>query len=201
MNKQDFLNSLRLKLSDLPEQDVIERLNFYSEMIDDMIEEGLSEKYAVESIGSVDDIALQIISDTSNMKKDKKKDRKKSKRRLKGWEIALIIVGAPLWVPILVFLISMIFSLYSILWSVIVSLWSIFGALAGASIGGIICGIIFACTSRALAGLVIVAAGLLCAGLAIFAFFGCLYVTKGGVWLTKKTFMGIINIFREKEGA
>ena len=135
------------------------------------------------------------------LKKDKKKDREKSKRRLKGWEIALIIVGAPLWVPILVFLISMIFSLYSIFWSVIVSLWSIFGALAGASIGGIICGIIFACTSRALAGLVIVAAGLLCAGLAIFAFFGCLYVTKGGVWLTKKTFMGIINIFREKEGA
>ena len=197
MNKQDFLNSLRLKLSDLPEQDVIERLNFYSEMIDDMIEEGLSEKDAVESIGFVDDIASQIISDTSNMKKDKKK----SKRRLKGWEIALIIVGAPLWVPLLIALISMIFSLYSILWSVIVSLWSIFGALAGASIGGIICGIIFACTSRALAGLVIVAAGLLCAGLAIFAFFGCLYVTKGGVWLTKKTFMGIINIFREKEGA
>lgn len=197
MNKQDFLNSLRLKLSDLPEQDVIERLNFYSEMIDDMIEEGLSEKDAVESIGSVDDIALQIISDTSNMKKDKKK----SKRRLKGWEIALIIVGAPLWVPLLIALISMIFSLYSILWSVIVSLWSIFGALAGASIGGIICGIIFACTSRALAGLVIVAAGLICAGLAIFAFFGCLYVTKGGAWLTKKTFMGIINIFHEKEGA
>ena len=197
MFKQEFLDALKLKLSCLPENDIEERLNFYSEMIDDMIEEGLSEEDAVESIGSVDDIASQIISETSNMKKDKKK----SKRRLKGWEIALIIVGAPLWVPLLIALISMIFSLYSILWSVIVSLWSIFGALAGAFIGGIICGIIFACTSRALAGLVIIAAGLVCAGLAIFAFFGCLYVTKGGAWLTKKSFMGIINIFRDKEGA
>ena len=201
MFKQEFLDALKLKLSCLPENDIEERLNFYSEMIDDMIEEGLSEEDAVESIGYVDDIASQIISDTSNMKKDKKKDKKKFKRRLKGWEIALIIVGAPLWVPLLIALISMIFSLYSIFWSVIVSLWSIFGALAGAFIGGIICGIIFACTSRALAGLVIIAAGLVCAGLAIFAFFGCLYVTKGGAWLTKKTFMGIINIFREKEGA
>ena len=46
MSKQEFLDQLRARLSGLPRQDVIERLNFYSEMIDDRMEEGLSEEDA-----------------------------------------------------------------------------------------------------------------------------------------------------------
>ena len=42
-NKQAFLESLRKNLSGLPQEDVEERVMFYSEMIDDKIEEGLSE--------------------------------------------------------------------------------------------------------------------------------------------------------------
>ena len=39
MNKQEFLMRLREGLSGLPQNEIEERLTFYSEMIDDRIEE------------------------------------------------------------------------------------------------------------------------------------------------------------------
>ena len=47
MRKQEFLTELRKGLSGLPQDDIEERLSFYSEMIDDQIEEGLAEEEAV----------------------------------------------------------------------------------------------------------------------------------------------------------
>ena len=63
MNKQAFMANLRARLSGLPKQDVEERLSFYSEMIDDRMEDGLSEEDAVLQTGSVEAIAAQIIAD------------------------------------------------------------------------------------------------------------------------------------------
>lgn len=41
MSKQEFLAELRKALSGLPQGDIEDRLTFYSEMIDDRMEEGL----------------------------------------------------------------------------------------------------------------------------------------------------------------
>ena len=61
MTKQEFIAALRAKLSGLPEQDVEERLEFYSEMIADRIEEGSLEADAVAAIGTVDAVAASLI--------------------------------------------------------------------------------------------------------------------------------------------
>ena len=71
MLKQEFLVQLRKGLSCLPKQDMEERLTFYSEMIDDRMEEGLSEEDAVMAVGSIADIIAQITDDTP--KKNKKR--------------------------------------------------------------------------------------------------------------------------------
>ena len=63
MNKIDFLLLLHDKLSALPAEEVEEGLNFYSEMIEDRIDEGMTEEEAVASVGSVDEIAAQIAAD------------------------------------------------------------------------------------------------------------------------------------------
>ena len=47
MNKQEFLDALRERLSGLPSREVEDRLGFYGEIIDDRIEEGISEHDAV----------------------------------------------------------------------------------------------------------------------------------------------------------
>ena len=64
MTKHDFLELLEEKLSGLPEKELAERLPFYGEMIDDRMEEGLSEEEAVAAIGNVEDIVSQVLEDT-----------------------------------------------------------------------------------------------------------------------------------------
>ena len=100
MNKHEFFEQLGRGLSGLPQEDIDERLTFYGEMIDDRVEDGLTEEEAVAEIGSPDEIASQIISETPLSKLVKQKV--KTKRQLKTWEIVLIAVCSPVWVPLLI---------------------------------------------------------------------------------------------------
>ena len=68
MTKHEFLVDLGLGLSCLPQEDAEERLSFYSEMIDDRIEEGLSEEEAVAAIGTVDEVAAGIKAEIPALK-------------------------------------------------------------------------------------------------------------------------------------
>ena len=199
MNKQEFLLSLRKGLSGLPQDDIEERLSFYSEIIDDKIEEGISEEQALAETGSVDEIVSRIIADISLTKLVK--DKITPKRKLLAPEILLLILGSPIWLSLAVTVLAVIFSLYISLWSIVISLWSIFVCLAACSIGGVLVCVIFAVGGNTASGLAMLAAGALCAGLAICAFFGCKAATKGTLILTKKMAIWIKNCFRVKEAA
>ena len=128
MNKQEFLAQLRKGLTGLPKDDIEERLTFYGEMIEDRIEEGLSEEEAISEIGSVGEIAAQTIADTPLAKIAK--ERIRTKGRLKAWEIVLLVLGSPIWLSLGIAAAAVILALYVSLWSVIVSLWAVFGSLA-----------------------------------------------------------------------
>jgi len=197
MSKQEFLARLRKGLLGLPQDDIEERLTFYSEMIDDRMEEGLSEEDAVSAIGNVDEIVAQVIADIPLAKIAK--ERIKPKRRLKAWEAVLLALGSPIWLSLGVAAFAVILSLYVSLWAVIISLWAVFASLAACSVAGVAAGIGFAVGGNALSGIAMVGAGIACAGLAVFAFFACKAVTKGAVVLTKKTAIWIKNCFIKKE--
>ncbi len=199
MSKQEFLIKLRKGLSGLPKEDMEERLAFYSEMIDDRMEEGNSEEEVVGDIGDVDEIVSQIISDTSLVKLVKEKA--KPKRRLKVWEMILLIAGSPLWASLLLAVIAVILAIYISLWSVIVSLWAVFGSVLACGFGGVVAGIGFAVYNNAFTGLVMIGAGLVCLGLSIFMFYGCKAATKGIILLTKKFALWVKSCFIKKEAA
>ncbi|MBE6555911.1 MAG: DUF1700 domain-containing protein [Ruminococcaceae bacterium] len=191
MRKQEFLDALRTKLSGLPKQDVGERLNFYGEMIDDRVEEGLSEEEAVLDIGSVEEIAAQIIADIPLTKIVK--ERVKPKRRLRAWEILFLALGSPIWLSLAVAAFAVIFSLYASLWAVIVSLWAVFASLAVCPIGSVPTCVIFAVGGNGASGVAVLAAGIVCLGLSIFMLYGCKAATKGALILTKKMAISIKN--------
>ena len=65
MSKQEFLGALYNGLSGLPKEDIENSVQFYSEMIDDRMDEGMTENEAVEDIGSVNEIIQQILSESS----------------------------------------------------------------------------------------------------------------------------------------
>ncbi len=197
MNKQEFLERLQRALSGLPRDDARERLNFYSEMIDDRIEEGLSEEEAVLAVGNIDEVTAQIAADVALYKPEKAKRA----RKLRAWEIVLLVLGSPIWLSLLIAAFAVIFSLYVSLWAVIISLWAVFGSVCACSLGGIASGIGFLCHGHAISGVAMIGAALVCAGLSIFLFFGCNAATAGTVLLTKKIAHGIKKSFTKKEAA
>ncbi len=199
MSKLKFLMQLRKALMGLPQADIEDRLTFYSEIIDDRIEEGLSEEEAISSIGSVDEIVAQIISDIPLGKLVKEK--LKPKKVLRVWEIVLLVLGSPIWLSILICLFAVILLLYILLWSVIISLWAVFASLTACFLGGGVSGIVFAINSNCLAGVAILGAAIVCLGLSIFLFYGCKVATKGILILTKKIAVWIKNCFIKKEEA
>ena len=197
MTKSEFLEQLRGRLNGLPQSDLEERLNFYGEMIDDRVEDGLSEEDAVAAVGSVDEIAEQIVKDTPLAKLVKEKIT--PKRALKSWEIVLIAVGSPIWFSLLVAAFAVMISIYVTIWSLIVSLWATGISLAVAFLGGLLGGLVFIISHDFTFGFALIGAGLVCAGLSIFMFFGCKAATKGAVILTKKIASGIKHLFVKKE--
>ena len=199
MVKQEFLDRLQKGLSGLPQKDIDERLTFYGEMIDDRMDEGLSEEVAVSAVGNLDEIISQILSDTPITKIVK--ERIKPKRKLSAWEITLLAVGFPIWGSLLISALAVVFSLFASVWAVVVSLWASFGAMVGGGFGGIVGGILFICQGYFLSGLAVIGTGLVLLGLSILLFYGCKATTVGTIFLTKKLLLGIKRCFTGKEAA
>ena len=196
MNKQEFLTELRKGLSGLPQDDIEERLAFYGEMLDDRIEEGLSEDAAVAEIGDANEIVRQTVADIPLAKLAK--ERIKPKRRLRAWEIILLALGSPVWLSILIAA-AVIFSLYVSVWAVIVSLWSVFVSLAVCAVVSVPLCVLLVAGGSGASGIVTLSAGIICAGLSIFMFFGCMETARGILILTRKITIGIKNRFIGKE--
>ena len=199
MNKQEFRTQLRNGLSGLPKEDIDERLMFYSEMIDDRMEDGISEETAVCEIGTVDELVSQIIADIPLGKLVKEKIT--PKKKLKAWEIVLLVLGSPIWLSLLIAALAVILSLYVVLWSVIIVLWAAFASFVACGLAGIAAGAYFAVGGNALTGIAMIGAGIVCTGLSVFMFFGCKAATKGILNLTKKLAIRIKNCFIKKEEA
>ena len=171
MYKIDFLSALESALKGLPEDDISRTIEFYNEMIDDMTENGMSEKEATATIGSVDEIASRIISEIPITKLVKK--RIKPKKRLGALEITLIILGSPIWLSLLISGAAVFISLYISIWAIIISLWSVFASFVGCALAGIAVAILMFVTGNIPVALLMLASGFALSGLSIFAFFGC----------------------------
>lgn len=199
MNKKDFLARLREGLSGLPQDDVAERLTFYAEMIDDKVEDGLSEEAAVAEIGSVDKVVSQIVADIPLPRLVK--ERITPKRRLPVWEIVLLILGFPVWFCLLLAAFAILFSIYIVIWAVILSLWAADVSCIAGALGGLAAGIMFLCKGDWTQGIMMISTGMVFAGLSIFLFFGCKAVSKGALTVTKKIAFKIKSLFLRKENA
>lgn len=191
MNKNEFLSSLRAKLRGIPQKEAEERLSFYREMIDDRMEEGLSESEAVKAVGSINDIARQITDEYAPIGELPCKEEK-SKGRLGAGVIILLILGSPVWLSLMAALFAVVISVYAVIFSLAVSLWAIFASVVGCSVGGIVGGIILAVLGHGVTGLALVGAGIASCGIAIFGFYGCKAATHGA-WLLSVLIAGGIK--------
>ena len=199
MRKEEFLTALRDALHGLPARDLERSLEFYREMIDDRMEDGLSEEEAVAAIGPVEDVVAQILSETPLPRLVREKVR--PHRVLRIWEIVLLVLGSPVWLPLLAAAALVILSVYLVIWAVIVSLYAVDLSFAVCGVAGLF-GIYLAERSGNLAaGIMMLGAGFICAGIAIFLFFGFNQATRGILLGSKRVVLGLKSRFVGKEAA
>lgn len=125
----------------------------------------------------------------------------KKPSRLRWWEKVFLILGSPIWLSLLISVFAVVLSVYVSLWSVIISLWAIFVSFIACGVGLTAGSFILFFLGHKFSGAAAFAAGLVCAGLSIFMFFGCKSATKGILLLTKKFGLLIKKLFIKKEVA
>ena len=178
-NKQEFLSALRDKLSGLPKEDLERSVDYYSEIIDDGMEDGLSEEEAIAAIGSIEDIVSQILMETSLPKLVKAKV--KPNRGWKTWEIVLLILAV-----------------YIVIWSMIVVFYAVDLSFAAGAVSGFFAAVTYLCSGGSAQGILFLGAGIFCAGIAILLFFGFNRITKAILILSKKILLCIKARFIRK---
>ena len=117
MTKKEFLTRLRRSLSSLGRVEVKDSLSFYGEIIDDKIEEGFSECDAVASIGDIEEIVAQILKENGIEKKPEKR------KSLTSGQVLMLILGFPVWLPLLIAGIAVMWSLEIAIWAVEIPLF------------------------------------------------------------------------------
>ena len=199
MTKSEYLDALRAKLAGLPPQELAERLAFYNEMITDRMEDGMPEAEAVAEIGPVEDVVNQIMSEIPLSALVRQKVR--PKRALKAWEILLLVLGSPVWLPLLIAAFAVGLSLYIVVWAVVVCLWAAVVCLAAGVLWCLIQVFRFQTAGNPGGALFAGGAALICAGLAIALFFACKALTRGVILLAKRIVLSIKSRIAGKEAA
>ncbi len=195
MNKNEFLKILRRNLKELPVSEVEERVLFYSEIIDDKVEEGFSEDDVIAEIGEPEALAKSILGEYPEYKKGKDKNKT---HKLSALEIVLLSLGSPVWVSLFVAALAVVISLYIVIWSVVISFWAAQVSLAVCAFAALFLSVCFFVCGNTATGFAALGASMVLAGLSIFLFFTCTALSKAVVMMTKLIFVKIKN--RKKKG-
>lgn len=112
MNKEQFLSAMCYRLQGVSSLERQKTVDYYAEMIDDRIEDGMSEEDAVAAMGDVDEILKDY------------KVSEPAKKPMSGGRLAVILSLSPISVVLLIAAYSIIWSLVIVYYAVIVSLFS-----------------------------------------------------------------------------
>ena len=185
MTKETFLAEIREKIQGLPQSDIEKFLDYYAEMIDDYVEDGRTQEEAIRELGSVEEIVEQILKETPLPHLVQEKVR--PSHALRAWEIILLILGSPIWLPLALTVVLLFFCAYALVWMVIVLLYAIDAAVLFGGLAGLFCLLPFSLSGNVPQGIFTFGAGLVCIGIGLLFFFVCNKVggalLRGSKWL------------------
>lgn len=203
MTKNEFSEQLKQTLvrRGLSYEEAAKSAEFYLEMIDDRIEDGMSEEDAVAALGSIEEIAEQILYDLPLGVLVKSKIQNNKKRNGNpALVIVLAVIGFPIWFPILMAALAVVLSMYLVIGALV---FAVFAVVAAVGISGIamLPAACFLFSENLAAALGLIGAGLLLAGTAFLLYFPAKYAAKGLVWLTKALARGVKSLFIGKSSS
>lgn len=135
MTKNEFIASLSEKLSGFAPSDVKKALEYYSEIIDDQIENGVPESEAVASLGSADSVVRQIILEMPLPKIIHSKMKLPAGASV--LKIIAITFGALLFFPIVIALAASVFAAWVSILAAAIAVCTIPIVLGAVGIAGI----------------------------------------------------------------
>ncbi len=200
MKKQEFESRLQaiLRSRGLLESEIKRSTDFYLEMIDDRIEDGMTEEEAVAAIGDIEKIAEDILFDAPLgvlVKSKIHKEKEKTSSAHNGVMLALIIILTfPVWLPILATLFGVAVAVFAVIFALIIAAFAVVISLLIAGIAFIPTGL-FVGTFTTAGTLAMIGSGLLLIGISLLLFIPAKYAVKGLIKLMDMIVRGIKSLF------
>ena len=199
MSRDAFIGELRHRMAGLPQQTVERTVEYYGELIADSMEDGLTEEEAVSRLGSLDEIVASVVKDTPLTQIVQTRVQEGKKKGISGWVILLLVLGAPVWLPVLIAVLAVLFALFIALWAVVIALWAVVAAVILTGLAALVAGVVELCRLHLPQGLVLLGGGLVCLGLCALLFLLMKLLTVGTVKLCKWLWVGIKSLFVGKK--
>jgi uncharacterized membrane protein len=189
MKKAEFLARLRQKLFILPQRELEDTLEYYSEMIDDYVENGCTPEEAVAKMGGVENVAAQVLAgtQTSTSQTDGAKKGKKG-----GNMLLLLILGFPLWFPLLIAAFCILLSVAVVIATLaMVVPWSLVVSFGASALGLLIAGAAILVSESVAAAVFLFGAAMVLGALCIFTFWAGIRLTALGAKAIGAMFKGV----------
>jgi len=198
MNKWEFLSMLRDRLGSLPEDDIRSSVDYYSEMIDDRMEEGLSEEESVAAVGSLDEIISQICVGAPSPKSVGEDVQPEPRPKRKTWKIVFLAVTSPVWLVLLAAALLILVAFFIVVWSLVIVVYAATVSFAAGAVACILGAFLYLPFGTIAQGMLYLGTGLVCAGITVFLVTGSKWVSKAVFLLNKKILLGIKTGFVEE---
>ena len=199
MSRDAFIGELRHRMAGLPQQTVERTVDYYSELIADSVEDGLTEEEAVARLGSLEEIVASVVKDTPLAQIVQTRVQEGKKKGISGWVILLLVLGAPVWLPVLIAVLAVLFALFIALWAVVIALWAVVAAVILTGLAAMVAGVVELCRLHLPQGLVLLGGGLVCLGLCALLFLLMKLLTVGTVKLCRWLWVGVKSLFVGKK--
>ncbi len=204
MTRNEFITSLSSRLSSIPETERQKAIEWYSELISDRMEE-MPEEAAVSGIGTVDEIADEIISQykqsTTTVQPAGTEPRNKTSPD-KGVNTALMIfvavVLSPIWLPLLIVGLSLALIAVVLVWCAVVMVGVMLVSAAAVGVVGLVYGFRAMFVINPAYGLLVLGTALVAAGLTLALIPLIVVTVKGAVRFTVWSVRIICEIFGRK---
>lgn len=200
MNKEAFLQSLERLLKSLKKDERQKFLSYYNEMIEDYIEDGMTEEDAVRHVGKPGNIAEEILSS---------REAEPPRQVSLGMKIligVLLILGSPLWGSILLMVLCMLLCVVLMVGVAYVMIWLIPVMTACFSVSGLILCVFSLAGSplvmfdSAALGVMQIGTGICSAGICLLMGLVTWYLSLIFVKVSRKFTQWLKGLFRRKRG-
>ena len=195
MSRDAFIGELRHRMAGLPQETVERTVEYCSELIADSMEDGLTEAEAVSRLGSLDEIVASVVKDTPLTQIVQTRVQEKKAKGVSGWVILLLVLGAPVWLPLLIAVLAVVLAVFIALWAVVIALWAAVGAIILTGFAAMVAGVIELMRVHLPQGLVLLGGGLVCLGLCALLYLLMKLITVGAAKLCKWIWTGIKSLF------